>query len=206
MVCISSADGAAAERVGPLVAERLGFRLVDEEVVARAAEEAGVGREAVADVERRKSVVARLLEQLPSTAAGAAAMSGYVPLGTVDRAPRSDALRGLIRSALEELASRGEAVIVAHAASHALSGRENALRVLVTGSAPVRAARIAADRGLSEEEAAKLCARGDANRADYLKRFYGVPAEEPAHYDLVVNTDRVEAEQAADLIAAAARA
>ena len=44
----------------------------------------------------------------------------------------------------------------------------------------------------------------DAGRADYLKRFYGISEELPTHYDLVVNTDAVSVEQAAELISLAA--
>jgi cytidylate kinase len=43
----------------------------------------------------------------------------------------------------------------------------------------------------------------DAARRDYLKRFYGVDEELPTHYDLVVNTDVLSVERAADLIAQA---
>jgi cytidylate kinase len=37
-----------------------------------------------------------------------------------------------------------------------------------------------------------------------LKRFYGVRDESPTHYDLVLNTDALSVEQAADLISHAA--
>ena len=47
---------------------------------------------------------------------------------------------------------------------------------------------------------------GDANRADYLKRFYGITQESPGDYDLVVNTDRLGAEGAVQLVVQAAGA
>jgi len=43
-------------------------------------------------------------------------------------------------------------------------------------------------------------------RASYLQRFYGVSAERPSHYDLVVNTDRLTPERAAALVVEAATA
>ena len=43
-------------------------------------------------------------------------------------------------------------------------------------------------------------ADNDAGRADYLKRFYGVDEESPTQYDLVINTDVLSLEQAADLV------
>ena len=44
----------------------------------------------------------------------------------------------------------------------------------------------------------------DAGRRDYLKRFYEIDEELPTHYDLVVNTDVLTVEQAADLVSRAA--
>ena len=205
VVAISPTDGSADEQLGPLVARELGFQLVDEEIVARAAEEAGVNPEVVADVERRKSLLARLLEGLAEGApAGATAWSGFAPI-TEHPGPHRDALRGMIRSVLWESAERGNAVIVAHAASLALATRSDVLRVLITASSETRAQRLAAAQDIGEAEAEKLIARGDANRADYLKRVYDISAERPTHYDIVVNTDSVAPEDAAALILSAAR-
>jgi cytidylate kinase len=96
-------------------------------------------------------------------------------------------------------------VIVAHAASYAVDSELRPLRVLVTGSGETRAQRVGAAQGLEDTEATKFIKKSDSGRADYLKRFYGVSAELPIHYDLVVNTDTLTADEAAGLIAQAAR-
>jgi CMP/dCMP kinase len=202
VVCISAADGAAGEEIGTLVASRLGFRLVNEQIVARAAEQAGVEGHVVAGVEQRRSLVRRVLDELPAAAASASPLV-LAPPTITDPIP-AEHLRGLIRSAIEETASRGEAVILSHAASHALATRADTLRVLVTAAPDTRRARIKAAREVTEKEAGKLLTRGDAHRADYFKRFYHVPAELPTHYDIVVNSDRLSVEQAADIILQAA--
>jgi hypothetical protein len=204
VVAISPTDGSEGEALGPIVAHKLGFRLINEQVVARVAWEAGVNPEVVADVERRKSLVARVLGGLGDVAPAATARLSGFPI-VDDPAPRRDALRGLIRSVLWESAEVGDAVIVAHAASLALATRADVLRVLITASAETRARRLAEAQKIGEAEAEKLVARGDGNRADYLKRFYGVSTELPTHYDIVLNTDRVAPEDAAALILTAAR-
>ena len=204
VVAISPTDGSAGEALGAIVAHKLGFRLINEQVVARVAWEAGVDPGVVADVERRKSVVARVLGGLGAIAPAATAdLPGSPIVG--DPAPRRDALRGLIRNVLWESAEAGDAVIVAHAASLALATRADVLRVLITASAETRARRLAETQAIGEAEAEKLVARGDANRADYLKRFYGISTELPTHYDIVLNTDHVASEEAAELILTAAR-
>jgi hypothetical protein len=205
VVSISSTDGAAGDQLGAAVARELGFQLIDEQIVAQAAREAGVNAEVVADVERRKSLLARLLDGLAEAGpAGAAGVHGF-PTVAEDLGPDRDALRGLIRSALWESAERGNAVIVGHAASLALASRADVLRVLITASPETRARRLAEGKGMGQKDAERQIARGDDNRADYLKRFYGISTELPTHYDIVLNTDRIASEDVAALVLAAAR-
>jgi cytidylate kinase len=187
-VCISRTMGAGGEEIGGRVANRLGFDYVDEDIVTRAAQRGGVSSEDVADAERRKSVLRRLLTELGT--GGGAETYGLAPVAGGDL---PDDMRALIREAIEEVAARGNVVIVAHAASFALAGREDVLRVLVTASPETRASRY----GGSIKDS-------DSARADYLRRFYGVDHELPTHYDLVVNTDGVSVERAAELIVLAA--
>ncbi|HVF77672.1 MAG TPA: cytidylate kinase-like family protein [Solirubrobacteraceae bacterium] len=206
VVCISAADGAMGEEIGPQVAGELGFRLVSDQIVVRAADEAGVQAHVVADVEQRGSMVDRVIGQLFGRAAAADVAYGFGAPVVVDPEPPGDNLRGLIRTVIEEIASSGDAVIVSHAASHALANRADTLRVLITAGPDTRAARLRTARKVSEKEAQKLVARGDKNRADYIKRFYEVSAELPTHYDIVLNSDRLSPDQAADIIVRTASA
>jgi cytidylate kinase-like protein len=194
VVCISRVDAAGGAAVGSLVAQRLGFRYVDEEIIEQAAEKAGADPEDVADVEQRKSRLLRFIEDL----------GHFAPDADVSGTRVADqSHRELIQDVIAEVADQGSAVIVAHAASHALAGEKGVLRVLLTASADARA-RDAAKRGLETEEAERAVRDADAARADYLKRFYSVDNELPSQYDLVVNTERIGPEQAADLIVLAA--
>jgi cytidylate kinase len=201
VVCIAGTDGAGGDEVGRIVARQLGFRLINQEVVLHAARIGGVEPRDVAGVEQRRSLLARLFEQLGNASpAESYAAGGFLPQSAGAPVTASDALRGLIQTAIEETAAEGNAVIVAHAASVALAAREDAFRVLVTASPETRCRQLSEARAISAKEAAKVVREADAARADYLKRFYGVRTELPTHYDLVVNTDRLTPEDAADLI------
>jgi uncharacterized protein len=201
VVCISRTKGAAGEEVGRLVADRLGFLYVDDEIVAAAAAKGGISPADVADEERRKSLVARVLEGMSLGASDLG--GGGIPLG-VGEMLNSDDIRALIREAVEQTAAKGNAVIVAHAASHVVGQGPDVVRVLVTASPTTRAARIGAAEGLDDAKAAAEVKASDAARRDYLKRFCGIGEELPTHYDLVVNTDVLSAERAAGLIAESA--
>lgn len=207
VIAISRAIGSEGERIGGLVSERLGFRYVDEEIITTAAEKQGVDPSMIADAERRKSVIQRVLEGLGQSGAAGAIPGGptWVPDDSSELAQSHD-LRALIRETIHETAARGDVVIVAHAAAFALAGRDDLLRVLVTAPAEIRTRRIAEARGADAAQAAKELTRSDEARAAYLKTFYGVEREFPTHYDLVLNTETLEPDVAAEIVARAAGA
>jgi len=205
VVCISHASGAGGEEVGRLVAERLGFLCVDEEIVARAAGKGGIDAAEVADEERRKSLAVKVLTAMARGGGDAWAFGGSVPLRPGEEL-NSDDIQALIRETIEQTAARGNAVIVAHAASHGISPGPTVLRVLVTASPDTRAARVSDAEGLDQADTARALKDSDAGRADYLKRFYDVGEELPTHYDLVFNTDTLSVERVAELVAQAASA
>jgi cytidylate kinase len=201
VVCISRTIGADAEEVARLVAERLSFRLIDEEILLQAADKAGVNAGEVADVEQRKSFLGRVVNDMLESGT----LTAYGPVVPPATGPKRDELRGFIRQAIEESTDDGAAVIVAHGASIALTDRDDVLRVLITASPETRSGRLVAAEQAKESEAAKLVAESDAARVDYLKRFYNVGAELPTTYDLVLNTDRLTAEDAAGVVVQAVK-
>jgi cytidylate kinase len=200
VICVSQATGSGGDDVGRLVAERLGFLHVDEEIVARAAARGGISAADVADEERRRSLAARILGSLSESGSSAAALGGVVPF-ILDDEPNAGEIRVLIREAIEQTAARGDVVITAHAASHALKPASSILRVLVTASPETRANRLSEQSGLDIAKAKRTVRLADAGRRDYLKRFYDLADELPTHYDIVVNTDSISIQDAAELVA-----
>jgi cytidylate kinase len=205
VVSISRVTGAGGEEVGRLVAEKLAVRFVDEEIIARAAAKGGVSPADVADAERRRSLLSRVLSELGSghEAQGWAVTGIAPPVGGDERAPAL--LKSLIVDVVNEVAEQGDIVIGAHGASFALAGRPDVLRVHIVASSETRARRLVESAELTSKAAEKLIRESDQSRADYLRRFFGIESELPIHYDVVVNTDTISYEEAAELIALAAR-
>jgi cytidylate kinase len=213
VVCISRALAAGGEDIGHAVAERLGFRCVDEEIVRKAAEKAGIDPKVVGESEHRQPLIKRLIDSIALSSPGPEALAysagwpvEFYEMGGPLLQPVQDDYRALIRDAIHEIAAEGNVVIVAHAASMALGDAESVLRVLVTASPETRARRLAAAEKSGEGDAAAAVKKSDRERRDYFKRFYGIGEELPTHYDLVVNTDKLGPEQAVKLILAAAGA
>jgi cytidylate kinase len=200
VVTIALTTGARAEQIGRLVAEHLGFRYVNDEIIDRAAEQAGVSRQAVAEVEQSPTLITRIMNSL---AAGMAAeWSGRSLTG--EEIDPSASYRRLIQAVIREVAAKRKAVILAHGASILLASSPGVLRVLVTASPSTRVARVATESGQDERQAKREIERADGERRAFFKRFYDLDQELETHYDLVINTDVLAPEAAARLIAYAA--
>ena len=198
VISISRALAAGGDEISRSVAEKMGFRFVDDEILARAAHKAGVSPDTIAKVEQSPSLVDRILKHLGSMPVEVG-HGAYVPLvlGT------SESYESLITQVIREVALAGKVVIHAHGGSIALRDPPGTFRVLITGSPEVRAARLAHRAGMESGKARKDIDKSDRERQDFLDRFYGVQHELPTHYDLVVNTDRIAADAAAALIVSA---
>jgi cytidylate kinase len=210
VVCIARTVAAGGEHVGRLVAERLGFRYVDDEVIALASERAGLDPAQVGKAEQHDSWLTRLMDAVSAHPKDARRYlpkeeSTYYPETPPSAALPRVELRRLIQEAIHEIARRGDAVIVGHAASMALANQKGVLRVFVTASPGTRTQRLFLGGLLSEEASAQAVAESDRERRLYLERFYDVKEESPTHYDLVVNTDVLDVEQAVGAIVGAAR-
>jgi len=202
VVTLSHETGAGGDTIGRTVAKALGFRYIDEEIINIAAKREGLDTAVVADVERRKGFLERLLGGLaiPPVADATAAM--MLPEMIVTS---GESLRTLIVDAIHEVAEQGQAVIVSHAASIPLADHPGVLRVFITASASTRARRVTRDATNAPKDAAAFIKDNDAGRADYFQRFYKIERELPTHYDLVINTDKLSADEAAEIIVAAVR-
>lgn len=199
LVCISRTTHAGGEEIARRVAAALGLRYVDDEIIAMVAERAGVDEATVTDVEYPKPLMARLADAIDDFGERVTTPSAWFSR------PSTEEIRDLIRQVVLEVAERGQAVVVAHAASIAVGQRPGVLRVLVTASPAVRAARLRAAQLFPDDECEARVVESDRERLEYLRRFYDVDEETPLHYDLVINTDQLSVEQAAALIVAAGR-
>jgi cytidylate kinase len=186
VVTIARTLGARGDDIGSAVADELGFRYVDTEIIDRAAALSGATPEEIASAESRKSLLGRLVEHL-GVRGGAPALSGHAG---------KHGYEDLIRDVIKETAAMDFVVIVAHGAGVALAGNANVLRVLVTAPKATRVQRTAQAQGLSESAAAAAVDESDAGRAEFLRHFCGLDHEDLTTYDLVINTDTLTVEEA----------
>lgn len=194
-------NGAAIARAA---AEKLRYRYYDWEVISQAAAEAGVSPEelAVASAERAPGFIERMMRRLIEASAEEETTR---PTGPRPSILRSDDYRQFIERVVMELAHRGDAVIVGHAAQAILKDRPGVLRVLLVGSLKQRIDRMVAAQGVTADQARQLIEQSDRQRLDFFKRVYHMDWLDARTYDVALNTDRLSVELARDMIVACAR-
>jgi len=197
-VTLSRQYGAGGLRVGPALAEALGFKFVDREIVEEAARRLGVEQEVAQSRDERAP---DLVEEIGLALAAASPEVGVANLPEVDGRSLAEATRRVILS----LAEAGGYVILGRGSQAALAGRSDACHIALVGDPADRAAHIMRWQGVDAREARSRCERVDAERAGYVKRFYGKDIRDPLLYDCVLNISRLGIDGATASAVAVAR-
>lgn len=195
IVTISREYGAGGSEVAQRVAETLGWRLVDNEVVDEVAAEAGLPPEEVAQKEERAP---GFLERLTRALARATPELFPRPPDRVPEPEEATIVR-VTERVVEKLAEGDHVVVVGRAAPAVLSQRD-ALHVKLVAPKPARIRRTMARLPAGEEEAIRVLEETDAARARYHKRYYGRDWNDATNYHMVLNTDALGLEGTAQLI------
>ena len=198
IITISREYGAGGSAVAARVAERLGWRVVDNELVERVATRAGLAPQEVADREER---VPTFIERLAHTIVAATPELVVPPEagGTVGSLAEADLVR-ITERVVEEIAREGRVVLVGRAAPVVLARERDALHVRLVAPRDHRL-RVAAERlGVSAEEAARTLDDTDRMRARYHKEYYRREWADPLNYHMVLNTAALGVEGAVEVV------
>jgi cytidylate kinase len=199
IVTISRMYGASALAVSRLVAEKLGYRLVDEQLPVVAAWRLGTSADVVqTEIERPRGFGERVLQGLSGGVPEAAQPPGE------DDFPSET--RRAIEAAVREEAEGGDAVIVGRMASVILRERPDVARVFLHAPLAWRAERVAESLGVDLAAARTEIARIDEARRTYAREGYRVTWGDPRNYDLVIDTSRFGVEGSAEIIVTAVHA
>ena len=201
-VTVSRQYGAGGLRVARALADALGFRLVDREIVEEAARRIGVDPEVAAGRDER---VPAIVEELGMTLAAASPPFGVAPPPPMAHSLDDRALAEATGLVIVSLAEAGDYVILGRGGQAALARRSDACHLSLVGELRDRARRIARWQEVDEKTAADRCRRVDADRAAYVRRYYGVDIRDPLLYDCVLNTSSLGLDAALDAAVAVAR-
>ena len=79
------------------------------------------------------------------------------------------------------------------------------LDVRVIAPLDQRVERVAVQRELNRQQAQKICERTDKERGDFVRRLFDADWADPSHYDLVINTAKLDIPTAVTLLETAWR-
>jgi cytidylate kinase len=175
-ITISRQLGSLDAEVTQAIARRLGWRVVCREIINRAALQAGAPEMALATIDDLG-----LLGLHPSPEA-------------------RQAYKTAVSAIVVQLANDGGVVIVGRAGQAILRRRPDVLHVRLMASFAARALRVARQQQILLTAAAAQVEASDRSRRAYLRTYYHLRWDDDALYDLVINTERLPADAAAELI------
>jgi cytidylate kinase len=210
VVTISRTFGAGGAPVGRELARRLGAEFLDRNIVAMAAQRAGISEEEARGYDERMPGVWQRVATVLATS-GSEFDLPVVPetqdvpgLGTEER------LAHLTQAIIEEASATGNAVIVGRGGAFILHGRPDVLHVQLHAPLDVRVRNLVGrveeipdDARPDEASLRDLCRSMDARRAEYIRRLFRVDWLGMENYDLTIDTDRVGLMGAVDVIQSA---
>ena len=197
IVAIGRELGSGGADVGRRVAQVLSAELLDTQIVDLVAARLGAPASLVqARDENVEGFVDRLFRVISSAYPEAYAAEG-LPDWSEER------MVELTATIIKEHAATSSLVVIGRGAPILLRDRPDVVRVFVTAPLAVRLARVRARTGCSADDAVRDVKKSDQHRLAYMRQYYDVDWRDPHLYDVVVNTERLGVDEAADLIVAA---
>jgi cytidylate kinase len=195
LVTVSREFGAGGSDFARALASRLGWTLLDDELVQRVADRLHLHCGAVAQRD----------EQPPGWFARIASTLLIAPPESptqfdVTDVLSPDCIAQAAHAAMIEAAAHGPVVIVGHGAQCIFFDRPGTLSVRLIGSLESRVARIVRRGGGSEREATAEAHRVDSQREAYVQRYYHRHWADPLLFDAQFNTGRIDVEEAVTLV------
>lgn len=178
IITIAREHGSSGKQIGKLVAEKLGIPFYYKEMTALAAQESGLDKEFISDIN-----------------ANAPAMLQSLYLGT-DVVQQAVAAQDKV---IRRIADNGSCVIVGRAADYVLRDNKDVVRIFVYADEEYKIGRVMEIYGDSAEEARKNIRRSDEARASYYKNISSLDWGDRHNYELMLDSS-IGLEESANVI------
>lgn len=181
--------------MGHKLAERLGIRYFDKELLAHAAERAGMSREIFESTDER-------MPKMAGSSVGFSMGFGQLPWYN-GAALLADSVYSSLAGVMEQLAQQEPCVIVGRSADYVLRNSSvPVVSLFVHAPIDVRVKRILARNDkATEKEAAQFALKTDKLRASYYNFYTDKRWGDAASYDLTFNSAVVSMDDMCDIIA-----
>jgi cytidylate kinase len=196
VLTISRQLGSGGAYIGHHLAAKLKFYYADREIVSRAARELEVLEEDLASRDEKTLSFWETFLQFNSYASEI-----YVPPIPEQRFfPTDLELFETEKRIIEKIAGRRSVIVMGRCGFDIFRGNPNHVSLFLHADRAFRIERIRKLYRVSDDEAARMMAQSDRDRASYIKTFTRKDWHDAGNYDLSVNTGRIGVDNALDLI------
>ena len=180
VITIGRQSGTGGREIGMKLAERLGVKCYDKELITRAAKESGLAEEIIDthDEKPNKSFLYSLVMDSYEMGFG----SGYTDI------PLSHKVFLAQLNAIKQIADEESCVIVGRCADYALEGRKNLFRIFITGEEEHRVERLERTYSLNADDARSLMKKKDKERSSYYNYYSNKDWGKADSYDICLSS------------------
>ena len=182
VITIAREYGSGGRYIGKLVAEKLGIKLYDKNIIEKMSEETGLSEEYIKDNEQKRTV-------FDSVNGGY-----YVGLNNADELFIKES------NLIKELAEKESCVIVGRCADFILKDKENVFKIFINNTMENKIKRATEFYHMDKENAEKEIARINKLRSNHYEYYTERGWETPSNYDICVNSDSIGINNVVDLI------
>lgn len=186
--------GSGGYEVGRMLAERLGIKLYDKELLAQAAKSSGFCKE-IFENHDEKPTSSFLYSLVMDTYSGGSYSSAPfldMPLNHKVFLAQFDTIK--------KIAEQESCVIVGRCADYALADNPYCLNIFVHAEMEDRISWISKRKDLTENKARDLIQKTDKQRASYYNYYTCKKWGDSRSYDLCLNTSKISKEACVDMI------
>lgn len=188
--------GSGGKDIGLALAERLGVKCYDKELLAEAAKESGFCAEIFENHDERPTS-----SFLYSLVMDTYSFGGYSTAPFLDM-PLNHKVFLAQFDTIKKIAEKESCVIVGRCADYALADNPNCMNIFVHADMDYRAARIAKKMDLSANKARDLVHKTDKQRASYYNYYTSKKWGDSRSYDLTLDSGRIGVDGCVDMILA----
>ena len=202
VITISRELGSGGRTVGRKLAEKLGVRYSDKELIHALMRKFNLTASGIEKLKGEKknwlADVIQLVAPVPKVGMLIDGDSRYVQEYRPDLTP--DDIFKAESQILREIDEHGPCVIAGRSGFFVLEERPDKIDVFITATLEHRIARVMRKQEVSREEAERIIKKVDKARDNYVRRFTGRSRYDVRNYDLVINMDGLSEDDAVDVI------
>jgi len=195
VITISRQYGSGGWAVGQIVADALGYELVDHSMLDKVAQDAKVSVKSVQEIEKSAG---DFFLSLFSELAASLSVVRHVP-GVKDEFDENK-YRLFLKRTISQIAVRGNAVIIGRGGQMILKDHPKAIRIYLVAEDEDRIKYLMNFYGYDRKRAETVALKEEKKRLNFLTGFDSGNPEDPHLYHLIINSSVVRDAVSADLI------